>query len=92
MMIKSFLPILALVAMTMAQDLRRYRKHQRYAIPEITAKQLEDDRDQLRQEVRLLGKRLLALLCLNCCSLIKHTGCSLLDASSSSFYRPLVFG
>ena len=53
MMTKAFVSILALSTLTLAQDLRRHRK-QRYVVPEVAVEKLEDDRDQLRQEVRHL--------------------------------------
>lgn len=51
MMIKVFLSFLAFSKVTLAQDLRRKRK-QRYVIRDVAAEKFEDDRDQLRQEVR----------------------------------------
>ena len=51
MVIKFFLCFLAFSTMSLAQDLRRKRK-QRYVIRDVAAEKFEDDRDQLRQEVR----------------------------------------
>ena len=85
MMIKSILSILALSTLAEAEDLLRHRK-ERYAIPELdpqTAEQnLEDERDRLRHEVcKCCVVR--ALLSFEC-NLTFVTGCSLLDANSSS--------